>query len=94
MSQQLVNSIIEKHSFTKEEKDAFLTFWKIQRNYLMHCLENGNDYTHCLPLFDKKTILAGKVPLDLNNIAINKEIYYDIEEYKTHLKISFPVSKL
>ncbi|NQK68324.1 helix-turn-helix transcriptional regulator [Streptococcus suis] len=86
MSQQLVNSIIEKHSFTKEEKDAFLTFWKIQRNYLMHCLENGNDYTHCLPLFDKKTILAGKVPLDLNNIAINKEIYYDIEEYKTHLK--------
>lgn len=86
MPKELVDKILENHSFAAKEKKAFLNFWKVQRDHLFECLEAGISYTHCLPLLRQETVLDNPPLLDLHNIVVNKEIAYTAEDYRQHLQ--------
>ncbi len=89
MPQEVVDALLAKHPFTEEEKNAFLTYWKVQKEHLYKCLEGGISYTQCLPLFDKDTVAKGQLPLDLHNIAVTKYIHYTEQDYYKHLRHIF-----
>lgn len=86
MPEELVDRILENHSFTAKEKKTFLTFCKVQRDHLFECLEAGISYTHCLPLLRQESVLDNPPLLDLHNIVVNKEIAYTAGDYCQNLQ--------
>ena len=85
MTDELLNSILDRHELTAEEKQTILDFATVRRKRIETILK-----TNCLEdeisELGKDDFTSHPLPLDLSGSFCEKDIFYTYEEYLAHME--------
>lgn len=85
MSDALLNSVLNRHQMTAEERQTILDFAAAERRRIETILEN-NYIEDEISELTEDDFISHPLPLDLSGAFCEKDVFYTYEEYLEHFK--------